>query len=97
MKRVHPGILVSVGPNFTSRSVATGGFFRRGYRGDRIQPRRELHLRTREVAPSFVRRFIVGLTDLSLSRGEAPLPQRQSGAPLAATNVNDGGQRLQAA
>ena len=30
-------------------------------------------------------------TDLSLSCGEAPVPQRQSGAPLAATNVKTAG------
>jgi hypothetical protein len=33
----------------------------------------------------------VRLTDLSLSRGEAPEDQRQSGAPLAATNVQTAG------
>ena len=33
----------------------------------------------------------VGLTDLSLSRGEAPKHQRQSGGPLAATNVKTAG------
>ena len=33
----------------------------------------------------------VGLTDLSLSRGEAPVSQRQSGAPLAASNVKTAG------
>ncbi len=36
--------------------------------------------------PLFVR-----LTDLSLSRGEAPVCQRQSGAPLAATIVKTAG------
>ena len=35
--------------------------------------------------------FYVRLTDLSLSRGEAPVTQRQSGAPLAATNVKTAG------
>ncbi len=35
--------------------------------------------------------WFVGLTDLSLSCGEAPVPQRQSGAPLAATNVKTAG------
>ena len=41
--------------------------------------------------PVFSAAARIRLTDLSLSRREAPVPERQSGAPLAATNVKTAG------